>query len=55
MSSLYWLLGWSLLAFVAGFAVTWLATIDSKDSFVIFESDEELQQACWEGLRRGMK
>jgi len=44
-----------LLAFVAGFITTWMATIESKDSFVIFESEEELQQACWEGLRKGLK
>ena len=44
-----------LLAFIAGFITTWLATIDSQDSFIIFESEEELQQACWDGLRKGMK
>ena len=46
---------WALLAFLAGYALTWMATFDSKDSFVIFESEEELQRACWEGLRKGMK
>jgi len=34
----------------------WLATIDDKDTgFIIFESDEELQKACWEGMRKGVK
>jgi hypothetical protein len=46
---------WILLAFCAGFILTWMATIDSQDSFIIFESEEELQQACWEGLRKGVK
>ena len=44
-----------MLSFIAGFITMWLATIESKDSFIIFESEEELQQACWEGLRKGLK
>ena len=33
-----------------------LATIDDKDTgFIIFESEEELQKACWEGMRKGVK
>jgi len=44
------------LAFIAGFITMWLATIDFQDSsFIVFESEEELQQACWEGLRKGVK
>ncbi len=47
---------WFLLAFIAGFVTMWLAKIDDKDTgFIIFESDEELQQACWEGIRKGVK
>tara|TARA_R100000388_G_scaffold94527_1_gene82076 strand:+ start:1067 stop:1240 length:174 start_codon:yes stop_codon:yes gene_type:complete len=47
---------WFLMAFIAGFVLTWYATIDDNDTyFVAFESEEELQQACWDGLRKGMK
>jgi hypothetical protein len=47
---------WFLLAFIVGFVTMWSATIDDKDAgFIIFESDEELYQACWEGMRKGVK
>ena len=47
---------WFLMAFIAGFVLTWYATIDDNDTyFVAFDSEEELQQACWDGLRKGMK
>ena len=47
---------WFLLAFVFGFVLTWFSMIDDKDTdFVIFESQEELQKACWNGMRKGVK
>lgn len=48
-----WLYFW--VAFALGFIVVWFSLPDDTDSFIIFESDEELQQACWEGLRKGVK
>tara|TARA_R100000005_G_scaffold36733_1_gene17024 strand:+ start:179 stop:352 length:174 start_codon:yes stop_codon:yes gene_type:complete len=47
---------WFLLAFALGFVLTWFSMIDDKDTdFIIFDSEEELQQACWNGLRKGVK
>lgn len=47
---------WFLLAFALGFILSWFSMIDDKDTgFVIFESDEELQKGCWEGLRKGLE
>lgn len=44
------------LAFVAGFVTMWMITIEDDDTdFIIFESDEELQRGCWEGLRKGLE
>lgn len=42
-----------VLAFIAGFLTMWLATNDLGSDVVIFESDEDLQQMCWGGLRKG--
>jgi hypothetical protein len=33
----------------------WLATEDWGSNVVIFTSEEELQQLCWDGLRDGEK
>jgi hypothetical protein len=45
-----------LMAFIAGFITMWVISIDDEDTgFVIFESEEELQQACWDGMRKGVK
>ena len=47
---------WFLLAVVAGFVFTLFSMIEDKDTnFIIFDSEEELQQACWNGLRKGVK
>lgn len=43
----------SIIAFVAGFLATWLATNDLGSNVVIFTSEEELQELCWDGLRKG--
>lgn len=48
-----WFYFW--IAFALGFITIWLAVPDDIDTFVIFESDEELQQACWDGLRKGVQ
>tara|TARA_R110001592_G_scaffold340916_1_gene629540 strand:- start:487 stop:642 length:156 start_codon:yes stop_codon:yes gene_type:complete len=42
-----------LAAFILGFVTVWLSTPPSKDTFIIFESGEELDEMCWGGLRRG--
>ena len=44
-----------LLSFLAGFFAMWLATIDSTDTVVFIESEEEFHQACFNGMRRGIK
>jgi len=41
------------MSFVAGFFAVWMATPPSQDTFIIFESPEELDEMCWGGLRRG--
>lgn len=47
---------WFLMGFVAGFVLLWFAAIDDSDTdFVIFESQEELQEICWSGLRNHKK
>jgi len=48
-----WVYFW--IAFALGFITIWLGVPDEVDTFVIFESDEELQQACWDGLRKGVQ
>lgn len=46
------LLIWFLVGFIAGFVLLWFAAIDDSDTgFVIFESEEELDEMCWSGLR----
>ncbi len=44
-----------LLGFIFGFIFIWFGVPDDIDTFVIFESEEELQKACWEGLRKGVQ
>ena len=47
---------WFLAGFVAGFVLLHFNTIDGSDTdFVIFESQEELQEICWSGLRNHKK
>ena len=42
------------LPFNAGFLTMWFASMDDLGSdVVIFTSDEELQELCWNGLRKG--
>jgi len=42
-----------LVAFLAGFLTMWFAFDDIGTEIVFFESEEELQQMHWEGLRKG--
>lgn len=44
-----------LLSFIFGFVAVWLSTPSETDTVVIFESEEELYQICWEGLRKGQQ
>jgi len=41
-----------ILAFIAGFLTMFLFD-DLGSDVVIFASDEELQELCWNGLRKG--
>ena len=41
-----------ILAFIAGFLTMWLFD-DLGSDVVIFTSEEELQELCWNGLRKG--
>ena len=41
-----------VLAFIAGFLTMWLFD-DLGSDVVIFANDEELQELCWNGLRKG--
>ena len=41
------------LAFIAGFLTLWLGFDDLGSDVVIFANDEELQELCWDGLRKG--
>lgn len=42
-----------ILAFIAGFLTLWLGFDDLGSDVVIFSNDEELQELCWNGLRKG--
>ena len=44
---------WFWLAFIAGFFSMWMSLDDLGSNVVIFTSDEELQELCWDGLRKG--
>ena len=47
-----------LISLVFGMTYAWLVInlVDGHDSdFIIFESDKELQEVCWSGLRHGEK
>jgi mevalonate pyrophosphate decarboxylase len=44
-----------VLSFIAGFLTMWFWTNDLGSNVVIFASEEELQQLCWDGLRDGEK
>jgi len=41
----------AFIAFVVGFMVTWLATMDFYDDSTILITEEEIQQDCIGGLR----
>jgi hypothetical protein len=42
-----------ILAFIAGFLTLWLGFDDLGSDVVIFTNDAELQELCWDGLRKG--
>ena len=44
-----------ILSFILGYFTIWLSLPPKKDSFIIFENDAELQEICWEGLRKGQQ
>jgi len=47
-----------LLSAVVGFTFAWFSMnlLKPEDlDFVIFDSNEELQEVCWKGLRHGEK
>ena len=44
-----------ILSFILGYFTIWLNIPPKTDSFIIFESEEELQKICWEGLRKGQQ
>tara|TARA_R100001509_G_scaffold139913_1_gene94537 strand:- start:59 stop:217 length:159 start_codon:yes stop_codon:yes gene_type:complete len=41
------------VAFLAGFLTMWFSFDDLGTQIVFFESEEELQQMHWDGLRKG--
>jgi|TARA_R100000479_G_scaffold171330_1_gene114823 hypothetical protein len=46
-----WIWFLALLAFVAGFLLTWFSFDDIGTDVVFFDDDEELQKMHWNGLR----
>lgn len=44
-----------ILSFIVGFIVVWWATPSSNDKVVYIEDVEEFLQACYEGMRRGIR
>ena len=43
------------LAFIAGFVFTWFAFDDLGTDVVYFTSKEELEEGCWNGMRKGIE
>jgi len=43
------------LAFIAGFAFTWFSFDDLGSDVVYFTSKEELEEGCWNGMRKGIE
>jgi len=48
-----WLLFW--LPFFVGFAFVWILFNDLGSDVVYFTSKEELEEGCWNGLRKGLE
>ena len=42
-----------LIAFIEGFLFIWFLTDDIGKDVVIWRDAEELQEQCWNGLRKG--
>ncbi len=43
------------LAFIAGFAFVWFLFDDLGSNVVYFTSKEELEEECWDGMRKGIE
>lgn len=43
------------LAFIAGFAFVWFLFDDLGSDVVYFTSKEELEEECWDGMRKGIE
>jgi hypothetical protein len=43
------------LAFIVGFAFTWFAFDDLGSDVVYFTSKKELEEECWNGMRKGIE
>ena len=39
------------IAFVIGFLFMWFMPMDDNTPFIVFASEEELDEMCWSGLR----
>tara|TARA_R110002012_G_scaffold9955_1_gene46284 strand:+ start:282 stop:437 length:156 start_codon:yes stop_codon:yes gene_type:complete len=49
------LLFWFFVGLVFGFLTVWWATPDPNDTITFFEDEEAFHQACFDGMRRGIK
>ena len=47
------IVAFSIIAFIGGFLTMWYILDDLGSDVVIFTNDEELQELCWNGLRKG--
>ena len=47
------IVAFSIIAFIGGFLTMWYILDDLGSDVVIFTDDAELQELCWDGLRKG--
>jgi|GEM_PF-3999762 len=47
------IVAFSIIAFIGGFLTMWYILDDLGSDVVIFTDDAELQELCWNGLRKG--
>jgi len=47
------IVAFSIIAFIGGFLTMWYLLDDLGSDVVIFTDDAELQELCWDGLRKG--
>jgi hypothetical protein len=43
------------LAFIAGFAFVWFLFDDLGSDVIYFSTKEELEEGCWNGMRKGIE